>query len=709
MDLLRSRYLALGAVLFGLLASGCGDDEEGGTEIPKQPQSAVPLLGDDCDPMVPTHCGLPFPSNVYLGDDPDGKHANGKRVSFGPTTLPARQDDLHAPPELFYDHDGFSPSQGPMTHLPLAKCAACATPYSIEKSLEADHPTVLLEVSTGRKVPHWVDLDMSTDNNGLDDLPDHRLLMIRPAERLKDDTRYIVAIRNVEDVNDKVIPPSKVFKAIREGQLLANGTAAEKWSVHSRHGLYQEIFSELDKAGVDRKDLQIAWDYTTASKDNISRWIVQMRDKALAVVGDDGPTFKLKEVEELTDSTELIRRIHLVMTVPVYLTSASTSYDKKKPLDRLNINAAGDVEQNGTMEWDVLILVPKSVQSGKKHGLLQNAHGLFGSRFEGQGGYLARAANRNQWIAFSTNLFGFDENDVTRAIDTLLGRFEGLKSLTERQIQGMVNQLMVMRMMKGRIAKEGIKDTSGTLVLDPAWIDAGVRAYRGDSQGGIMGATYMSVSTDVTRGLLGETGMSYNLVLNRSFDWPAYELMLESGFNFNGVSVQLMLGALQMAWDRVEPGGLTPYMTEDLLPNTPAHHVLMHIARGDHQVTPFGAHVMARTIGAVQLASDDAAQPVFDDYYGIAQKKAPLQDQSALVEYDFGLKPLPASNIPAADGCDPHDRVRDLNASFDQQNEFFRTGKISWYCKGACNCNDAVDNDPKEEDRCQETWESQCK
>ena len=61
----------------------------------------------------------------------------------------------------------------------------------------------------------------------------------------------------------------------------------------------------------------------------------------------------------------------------------------------------------------------------------------------------------------------------------------------------------------------------------------------------------MSVSTDVTRGLLGETGMSYNLVLNRSFDWPAYELMLESGFNFNGVSVQLMLGALQMAWDRV--------------------------------------------------------------------------------------------------------------------------------------------------------------
>lgn len=702
MNLLRARLLAFGAVLLGLATAGCGsDDEEPG--IPSQPESTIPLLGDDCDPMVPTHCGLPFPSNVYRHDDPDKKHANGKHVMFGATTMPARQDDVHAPADLFADHDGFSPTQGPMTHLPLAKCAACATPYSIEKSLEADHPTVLLEVPTGRKIPHWVDMDMSTDNDGLEDRPDHRVLMIRPAERLKDDTRYIVAIRNVEDVNGETIAPSKVFRAIRDGKLLGSGTAAEKWSVYARRELYSEIFGELEKAGVARDDLQIAWDYTTASKENITRWVVQMRDKALAKVGDDGPTFKVKQVEEMTDHPELLRRIHLVMTVPVYLTSASIHYSKKNPMDRLNINAAGELEQNGTMDWDVLVLVPKSVQSGKKHGLLQNGHGLFGSRFEGQGGYLARAANRNNWIAFSTNLFGFDEDSVTLAIDTLLGNYEGIKGLTERQIQGMVNQLLVMRMMMGRVAKEGIKDGAGTLVLDPTWIDPKVRGYRGDSQGGIMGGSYMSISTDVTRGLLGETGMSYNLLLNRSQDWPAYEIMLESGFSFDGIAVQLMLGAIQMAWDRIEPGGLTPYMTEDRLPGTPAHHVLLHIARGDHQVTPFGAHIMSRAIGAVQLASDDASQPVFEDYYGIETKKAPLTDQSALIEYDFGLKPLPASNTPAKDGCDPHDRVRDLNPSFDQQDEFFRTGKVGWYCKGACNCNDKLASDPKEEERCDET------
>lgn len=703
MSLLRSRVLAVALCLF---AVGCDDGEEGTVAIPTQPESAVPLLGADCDPMVPTHCGLPFPSNVYLQDDPSG---TGKRLEFGPTTLPPRADGTHAPPELFHDHDGFSPSQAPMTHLPRAKCAACATPYSIEKSLEADHPTVLLEVPTGRKVPHWVDLDMSTANDGTDDYPDQRLTLIRPAERLKDGTRYIVAIRNVENQEGELIPPSKVFAAIRDGKLLSSGTPAEKWSVYARRDLYKDIFSELGKAGVEKQDLQIAWDFTTASKDNITRHIVSMRDKALAVVGEDGPTFKVKQVEELASSEDLIRRIHLVMTVPLYLTSAAVKYDKKKPMDRLNLNAQGELEQNGTMDWDVLVLVPKSVTSGKKHGLLQNGHGLFGSRFEGQGGYLARAANRNSWIAFSTNLFGFDGDSVPLALDLLLGNFNGIKGFPERQIQGMVNQLLAMRMMMGRVAKEGIKDEGGTLILDPAWIDPSVRGYRGDSQGGIMGAAYMAVSTDVTRGLLGETGMPYNLLLNRSLDWPAYEIMLESGFSFNGAYAQLMLGAVQMVWDRVEPGGLAPYMSDDLLPGTPAHHVLLHIARGDHQVTPFGAHLMARAIGAVQLASDDPAEPVFDDYYGIEQKKAPLKDQSALIEYDFGLKPLPASNVPAKDGCDPHDRVRDLTPSFDQQDEFFRTGTIGWYCKGACNCNDALSADPKEEERCDETYESQCK
>src|SRR5206468_1055287 len=130
------------------------------------------------------------------------------------------------------------------------------------------------------------------------------------------------------------------------------------------------------------------------------------------------------------------------MKAPLFLTAATIVYDPDLPLDRLNFGPDGKLVQNGTMDWDVLILVPRSVESGQKHGLLQNGHGLFGSRFEGENGYLARSANRNHYIAFAVNLFGFDEDTVPLAIDGLVGRFEGLKSFSERQIQGMVNQLV---------------------------------------------------------------------------------------------------------------------------------------------------------------------------------------------------------------------------------------------------------------------------
>ncbi len=39
-------------------------------------------------------------------------------------------------------------------------------------------------------------------------------------------------------------------------------------------------------------------------------------------------------------------------------------------------------------------------------------------------------------------------------------------------------------------------------------------------------------------------------------------------------------------------------MTDDPLPDTPAHQVLMNVAFGDHQVTDYQADVEARTIGA---------------------------------------------------------------------------------------------------------------
>jgi hypothetical protein len=60
---------------------------------------------------------------------------------------------------------------------------------------------------------------------------------------------------------------------------------------------------------------------------------------------------------------------------------------------------------------------------------------------------------------------------------------------------------------------------------------------------------------------------------------------------------------------------------------------------------------------------------------------------SAMVEWDFGNKPSPTTNVPPGDdyGPDPHDEVRKLPEAMDQTNAFFRTGMVTPFCSGACN------------------------
>ena len=189
----------------------------------------------------------------------------------------------------------------------------------------------------------------------------------------------------------------------------------------------------------------------------------------------------------------------------------------------------------------------------------------------------------------------------------------------------------------------------------------------------------MSVSTDVTRGLLGEPGAPCSLLLNRSSDFGPYLVLLRGAFRI-GRNMQHVLGLLQMIWDRTEPDGYVSYLASGDLPgNTPAHEVLLHVAIGDHHVTPLGAHIIARAVGAKNLA------PVDRQVWGIEASPGPITG-SALVEFDFGNKESPKTNVPPDDsyGPDPHDDVRKLPEAMDQTHEFFRTGAVKLFCSGAC-------------------------
>ncbi len=128
-------------------------------------------------------------------------------------------------------------------------------------------------------------------------------------------------------------------------------------------------------------------------------------------------------------------------------------------------------------------------------------------------------------------------------------------------------------------------------------IDTSKLYYNGNSQGGILGGALTAVSPDFTRASLGVPAMGYSTLLTRSIDFDAYSPILYPAYP-NELSRPLVLSLIQMLWDRSEPNGYAHRMTDNPLPNTPPHEVLMNVALGDHQVTNWQADVEARTIGA---------------------------------------------------------------------------------------------------------------
>jgi hypothetical protein len=613
-----------------------------------------PPLDPACDPIVPSHCGFPLPSNYWTKDDATSK--TGKRLAFTSAVLPLHNGQA-ANPAPFNVLDGFSTGMNLMVHLPGATATGLPSHTDLAASIKADAKTIVLDAETGELVPHWAELD-ATAKAPNDEVGDQTTFMIRPAIRLKDAHRYVVAIRHVVDEAGKELAPSPAFKALRDGGSFAHA------SIEARRALYADIFAKLKAAGVDQGTLQLAWDFTTSSRENNTAKMLKMRDEALALVGADGPTYVVKD-EQTDPNPDTHKRYILTMHVPSYL-------DKAEPGGTLVLGADGMPKQNGWADFDVIVHVPNSAfkTGAAPAALVQNGHGLLGLKTEGDGGYLTMIGNKQNYVTFSVDFVGMAHDDNQTLTDTMVGDIGGFSKIVGRQHQGLLNSLLAMRMMKGRWAKD--QETA----LGRKLVDTTLTFYRGDSQGGIFGGSYMGLSTDVTRGLLSVTGAPYSILLNRSQDFGPFFFLLGTVYA-TSLDVQQTIGYVQMFWDQTEPNGYIPYMTENPLPGTPSHNVLIHCALGDHQVNTLGAHYEARTMKAALV--DPYVRPV----WGLETKKAPFAG-NAIVEFDYGNPPDPVTAEPPTKGQDPHEFPRREPAGYQQADAFFRTGQITQTCAGAC-------------------------
>lgn len=633
-------------LLAACTASDSTDDSGGGGVTPRD--------FSDCDPISYDYCALPFPSSFYLREDESAP--TGVRVHLGPTTLPPTAQGLQPQPTLWNERDGFSPLAQLLAYFPDMTLDGVPGHDDIGASIADGAPIVILDVETGERHPYFAELDVS----GMV-VPGRNFLLIRPVTPFQYGHRYVVGIRDIRDASGATIAASEGFAALRDG------TPTDNWDIEGRRDLYDEVFGVLEQDGWSRSELQLAWDFTVASKEGITGKATFIRDDGLARI-PDGPVYTIDSVVD-DYSEHIFRRIDGQMTVPRYT-------EADEPGTLLTRDEANMPYYAGETTVPFLVLIPRTAATNPRPlPVLQYGHGLLGHHDEADAGYLAEMADRYGFIIVAVSWTGMKEEDADAITLMIVESIDRFGMIPERSQQGFFEFAAALKMVRSNLADDAVMMLPDPKTGEPvSVVDRETAYYYGNSQGGILGGAYLALQPEIERGVLGVPGMPYSLLLSRSYDFEPFFILFQAVYP-DQRDISLWMVLMQMLWDSGEPSGYARVMNQEPLDGV-AHQVLIQDAIGDAQVTTLGAHVMARAYGAGNIAP-------LEDRWGIPEIPSGTVG-SALAEYEWGAPPVPYENVPPDAEYDTHEETRRSFEAQEQLWTFLTTGEVVSYCDGAC-------------------------
>jgi len=636
-----------------------------------------------------SRCMLPFPDDFYTAKDDET--ATGKHVAFKADAAPANTAGVHLDPADYAGNDGFSPGQTIVVRVPgldnpdaLAKTKpvgiAALGDYTKKKA-----PIVVIDATTGERWPIWAEIDANAST------PEDTALLIHPAKNYTGGHRYIVAMRNLKDADGDKIAAPEGFRYYRDD------LPSKEKAINEQRSRFENVFKKLRKANIDRSDLYLAWDFTVASDENIAKNILAMRNDAFAQLGDtdlaDGvvegtapefnvtsvQNFEKNDISPLDQDADMARRVQGTFTVPCYMTDPDGAGPKVPcdPGSRLNLDGNGVPQQNGTWTANFNCMIPYAALTAPARPSIYG-HGLLGTANEATSSPQKTLGDSHGIMDCATDEIGMSNSDIPNTIG-ILANMSKFPQLADRLQQGMLDGLYLGRLLindDGFISDKAFRrdDTGPVDGTNPPVIDTSNLYYNGNSQGAIFGGALTAVAPDFTRASLGVGGMNYSILLNRSVDFDTYAAVLNPSYP-DELSQQLLLSMVQMLWDRGESNGYANVVTDNPLPDTPAHELLMNIGVGDHQVSNYTAEMMARTVGAGihEPIVYNGRWPGVDVGWDLPALTYPWTD-SALVYWDsgpirddpdsadpadvLGTNVPPITNTPNRDGEDPHENPR---------------------------------------------------
>lgn len=690
----------------------------GGTAMDSVSFETVELESpEECEILNNVHCLYPYPSNRFLGINEAKKRYQLEFPDFA-----LQFPGLVGPPptaDQYRELDGFSPTVAIQAHfpggvdvigsnaarlLPPTLGAPVPPPYvgirmSDERSLDPDSPTVLIDADTGERVYHWVELDSRAAGN-----PARQALIMHPGASLVPGHRYVVGFRDLVHPGGAPVEAEAVFAAIRDGR-----DAEIPGYFEERQHLEKNVFPVLEASGIDRSELILAWDFTVQSEYGLTHHALEMRDMAFQWLDDhiaaDVQTFTVDSVEEQAgacdDGEGTYRIVRGTFQVPLFLTEDPEA--DILSVGFLNVDADDHPVQNGVTNPPFTISIPCASldpMAPVVHPVLLG-HGLFG---DGEGmvtGLVAGLGLDIDVLAGATNWRGLSGPDINFVITQVVGvpalggnKANQFPAFPDRLKQGQINTLLLAHMMKyGVFNRDPAFQTPSNEGVFPG-PDAEM-FYFGVSLGGIMGTWFAAMTPDVERLNIDVPAMNFAMLLQRSTQFGAFELLLSGVGLTDPLHTLLTLSLNHEVWVRSEPAGYARHITSDPLPGSKPKKILLTAAWLDKQVSNQATEILARTLGIPNL--DGSVQQGFP---GIPDVSGPVD--SAMVIYDQGsydifdvayyaiqgsgpLIPPLANRIPSSK-CDPHGAPRiSIPASLDQLATFLQPGgQIVNFCDGVC-------------------------
>lgn len=615
----------------------------------------APVGDPACDNLDESACLLPFPSDFFRKEG--GPYGQAHHLDFGPSMPKQEDNETRVSPEPFKVHDGFPVVPAITFALDGASMQGVPTLADIGASTKPDSKTLLVDTTNGQLVPHWTELDYIAEDAG------KRVVQIRVTDALAHDRRYVVAVRNLVDDGGQVIAAKRGFAALRDK------TPSNVAGIEGRRAHFDaNVFPVLEKAGVARKDLQLAWDFTTSSEKGATNRLLTMTDRLYAAIGEEGPEYKIdKTIPDPEGPTGTIATIlEATAKIPSFVLPPVPAEAR-----RLRLDEQGLPKIDGFEDVKFRIQVPRiAATSANKMAVMQYGHGFLGGDEEANNGWLREWANRHGFLILSTNMQGMTTAAGVVWFTKLPSDITNMSHVSEEPLQGIMNHLALQRLVKGRLKNEPALQKAGAPMFDPARI-----YYHGNSQGGTMGNLVVLPSRDVTRAVLGVPGVSIGFILARASQWQ--ELAPAIGRYYSDPYEFASIGSLvHVSWDKTDAVNFAPLWSR--IPNAPPKQVLLQTGLEDSQVNNDVTRLLARLYKAKLIA------PSPKDVFGLEPATPPLTGTNAYQEVDFGVAPRPRTNRPSAKETDTHGKARKMTIMQDQSWHFLETGEIKAVCSGVC-------------------------